>query len=226
MNVEVLPDAEAVARRAAAVIAQEARSAARERGRFLLATSGGTTPWRMLELLAEEEVPWPVVHLFQVDERIAPDADPARNWTHLRSTFIRKVPLPENQVHPMPVEDADLVAAAGRYAATLRRFGGTPPVLDLVHLGLGADGHTASLLPGDPALNTLDSELAVTGPYQGHRRMTLTYPAINGARRILWVVTGSEKRDALSRLIQGDRSIPAGRVSAERALVVTSETLR
>lgn len=220
MKVEVLPDAEAVARRAAAVIAQEARVAARARGRFLLATSGGTTPWRMLELLADEEVPWPLVHLFQVDERIADASDPARNLTRLRASLLDKVRLTPDQVHAMPVLEADLAAAAARYAATLRRVAGAPPVLDLVHLGLGTDGHTASLVPGDPVLDSLGSDVAVTGPHQGYRRMTLTYPVFERARVVLWVVTGSDKAAALSRLRRGDRSIPAGCVSAEHALLL------
>src|SRR6185295_10960663 len=157
VKVEVLPDAEAVARRAAALIAQEARAAAAARGRFVMATSGGATPWRTLELLASEDVPWPLVHLFQVDERVTTSADPARNFTKLRATLLDSVPLPEDQVHAMPVEENDLSKAAERYAATLREVAGTPPRLDLIQLGLGADGHTASLLPGDSALDCIAS---------------------------------------------------------------------
>ena len=220
MTAEVLQDGEAVARRAAALIAEEARAVVRARGRFLLATSGGTTPWRMLEILADEDLPWPAVHLFQVDERVAPASDPARNLARLRASLLDKSRLLEEQIHAMPVEAADLVAAAARYASTLREVAGTPPVLDLVQLGLGADGHTASLVPGDPALEISHSEVAVTGFYQGHRRMTLTYPPINRARLVLWVVTGSDKAAVLSRLRRGDCSIPAARVRAERALLL------
>lgn len=220
METEVLPNAEDVARRAAALIAQHARAGARERGRFLLATSGGTTPWRMLELLAEEDVPWALLHVFQVDERVAPASDPARNFTRLRSSLLDRVPIPAAQIHAMPVEEANLATAAARYAATLRRLAGTLPVLDLVQLGLGVDGHTASLVPGDPALEVSDSEVAVTEPHEGYRRMTLTYPVLERARRILWIVVGSEKASALSRLRAGDRSIPAGRVPAEHAVLL------
>jgi len=220
MKAEVLADPEAVARRAAAFVAGEARSAARERGRFLVALSGGTTPLRMLELLAEEEVPWPLVHVFQVDERVIQASDPARNFTQLRGSLLDRVPIPADQIHPMPVEEVDLRAAAARYAATLRAFAGTPPRLDLVHLGLGDDGHTASLVPGDPALDEVGSEVALTGSYRGFRRLTLTYPVLDGARRILWLVTGPGKTEALRRLCGSDRSIPAGRVSTEHAVLL------
>ena len=220
MKAEVLLDAESVARRAAALIAEEARAAVGARGRFLLATSGGTTPWRTLELLADEDVPWSAVHLFQVDERVTAASDPARNLAGLRVSLLQRVPMLEAHVHAMPVEAADLDAAAARYASILGKVAGTPPLLDLVQLGLGTDGHTASLVPGDPVLEVVDSEVAVTGLYYGHRRMTLTYPPINRARLVLWVVTGSDKAPVLSRLRRGDHSIPAGRVHPERALLL------
>ncbi len=221
MTTEVLPDAEAVARRAAAVIAGEARTAVAARGRFLLATSGGTTPWRMLRKLAEEDVPWASVHLFQVDERVVPAGHPERNLRHLRENLLARVPVPPGQIHAMPVEGADLDAAASRYAAILQAVAGRPAVLDLVHLGLGADGHTASLVPGSPEPGTADADVVATDPFQGYRRMTLTFPLLGRARRILWVVTGPDKHAALSRLLRGDPSIPAGRVRADRALVLT-----
>ncbi len=221
MKVEVLADPEAVAHRAAAFMAGEARRAARDRGRFLVALSGGATPSRMLERLAGEDLPWPLVHVFQVDERVVGASDPARNFTRLRASLLDRVPLPAEQIHPMPVEATDLRAAAARYSATLRELAGTPPVLDLVHLGLGDDGHTASLVPGDPALDVVGAEVAVTGSYRGFRRMTLTYPMLDRARRILWLVTGPGKTEALRRLGQGDRSIPAGRVPTEGALLLT-----
>jgi 6-phosphogluconolactonase len=220
MKAEVLADPEAVARRAAAFVAGEARSAAGERGRFLLALSGGTTPLRMLELLVGEEVPWPLTHVFQVDERVVKASDPARNFTQLRESLLDRVPIPAEQIHPMPVEEVNLGAGAARYSATLRAFAGSRPRLDLVHLGLGDDGHTASLVPGDPVLEEVESEVALTGSYRGFRRLTLTYPVLDGARCILWLVTGSSKSEALLRLCRGDRSIPAGRVSTEHAVLL------
>jgi 6-phosphogluconolactonase len=217
---EILADADAVALRAAALIAEAARDAVAERGRFVLATSGGATPWWMLRHLADEDVPWEAVHLFQVDERVAPEGHPERNLTHLRESLVEHTPRPLAAVHAMPVEETDLDAAAAAYARTLRMVAGDPPVLDLVHLGLGSDGHTASLLPGDAALVTSADDVAVTGLYQGRRRLTLTFSALYRARRILWVVTGAEKAPALSRLLRGDRSIPAGLVRRDRALVL------
>ena len=191
-----------------------------ERGRCALAVSGGTTPWRMLRALSGEDLPWDRVHLFQVDERVAPFGDPERNYSHLREALIDRIAIPPANVHPMPVEDEDLDEGARRYESILRRVAGTPPVLDLVQLGLGEDGHTASLFPGDLALQAVDSEIAVTGPYKGRRRMTLTFPAIDRARRILWLVTGAGKAAALERLLAGDRSIPAGRVLRRRAVLI------
>jgi len=215
----VLPDPGAVAGKAAEAIASEARSAAAARGRFVLAVSGGKTPWLMLRALAGEDVPWESVHVAQVDERVAPEGDADRNLTHLRAS-LEQVPLRPGRIHAMPVESADLEEAAARYARTLEEIAGTPPVLDLVHLGLGPDGHTASLVPGDPVLEVAVKDVAVAGPYQGRRRMTLTYPAIDRSRRILWVVTGSEKAAMLARLLAGDRSIPAGRVRQDQAIVI------
>ena len=212
MKTEILADVDAVARRAAAIVAAEAREAVGARGRFALAISGGHTPWLMLRALAGEDVPWGGLHLFQVDERVAPDGDPDRNWTHLRESLLDRAPLRPDQAHAMPVESPDLAAAVARYARLLGQIASQPPVLDLVHLGLGPDGHTASLVPGDPVLDVTDRGVALTGVYQGRRRMTLTYPVLNRARRVLWVVTGGEKAGMLGRLSAGDTSIPAGRV--------------
>jgi 6-phosphogluconolactonase len=220
MKIEVLDDADAVAEEAAAIIATDARIAVAARGRFVLAVSGGHTPWVMLRALADMEVPWEGMHVVQVDERVAPAGDADRNLTHLRESLIAHAPLRPQQVHAMPVDALDLEAAAARYAETLREIAGSPPVLDLAHLGLGPDGHTASLVPGDRVLRVEDAEVALTGPYQGRRRMTLTYPALNRARRVLWVVTGPEKARMLVRLRDADRSIPAGRVRADLALVL------
>jgi 6-phosphogluconolactonase len=220
LEIRVLPDADVVAREAAAFIAGEARAAMAARGRFVVAFSGGHTPWQMLRVLAGEEVPWKSVHVVQVDERVAPAGDPDRNLTHLRESLMKHAPLRPEQVYAMPVEEKDLESAARRYALTLREIAGSPPVLDLIHLGLGSDGHTASLVPGDPALDVTDKDVALTGPYQGRRRMTLTYPILNRSRSVLWLVTGSEKADMLVRLRDGDLSIPAGRVHQDQALVM------
>ena len=220
MKFEVFKDAGSVAREAAAAIAADARAAIAARGRFTLAVSGGHTPWIMLRALAEEDVPWAGVHVFQVDERVAPAGDPDRNLTHLQESLLQYAPLRPEQMHAMPVEAEDLQAAAAEYVLTLREVAGSPPMLDLVHLGLGPDGHTASLVPGDAVLDVADKDVALTGVYQGRRRMTLTYPAINRARRVLWVVTGGEKVEMLRRLREGDASIPAGRVQREQALLL------
>jgi 6-phosphogluconolactonase len=218
MQIEVLPDAAAVALAAARLVAAEARAAVQARGRFLLAVSGGTTPWEMLKALATEDVPWPVVHIFQVDERVAPAGHADRNLTHLQAS-LAGAPLAPQQIHAMRVEAANLGAAADEYAAELAALAGSPAVLDLVHLGLGADGHTASLVPGDTGLDVTDRDVAITGEYQGRRRMTLTYPLINRARKILWLATGATKAPMLARLRAADPTIPAGRVRQENALI-------
>jgi 6-phosphogluconolactonase len=174
----------------------------------------------MLRALVDEDVPWEHVHLLQVDERMAPAGSTDRNLTHLRESLLDHVPLRSEQVHAMPVEAVDLEAACAQYAATLSGVAGVPAVLDLVHLGLGPDGHTASLVPGDKVLDVAGVDVALTGLYQGRRRMTLTYPVLNRARRVLWVVTGPEKMVMLGRLLDGDVTIPAGRVRRDLALVV------
>ena len=226
VRTEFLPDPEAVAIRAAERIAQVAVEAVTVRGRCALAFSGGTTPWRAFRALAGEDVPWDRVHLLQVDERVAASGDPERNFSHLKEALIDRIAIPAANVHPMPVEEEDLDAGARRYEAILRRVAGTPPVLDLVQLGLGEDGHTASLFPDDAALRIVDADVAVSGLRQGLRRMTLTFPAIDRARCILWIVTGSGKSEALGRLRAGDRSIPAGRVRGDRAVLLADIAAR
>jgi 6-phosphogluconolactonase len=184
-----------------------------------MAVSGGHDPWRMFRILANESMPWENVHVAQVDERVAPASDQDRNLTHLRESLLSQVPLPSDQVYAMPVEESNLEAAAASYAGLLLQIAGSPPVLDLAHLGLGPDGHTASLVPGDPVLEVTDRDVAVTGVYQKRRRMTLTYPILNGARSILWLVNGPEKAEILKRLASGDASIPAGRIGRDAAIV-------
>jgi len=220
LKIEVLADVDAVARQAAAMIAQAAREDVAARGQFVIAVSGGKTPWQMLRALANEDVPWHAIQIVQVDERIAPAGDPDRNLTHLHASLLEHAPVRADQIHAMPVESADLTAAAKNYSAILESLVGKPPVLDLVHLGLGPDGHTASLIPGDPVLEVDNVDVALTGVYQGRRRMTLTYPLINRARRLLWLVTGGDKAGPLVQLRDGDRAIPAGRVNQENATVL------
>jgi 6-phosphogluconolactonase len=224
MKIEVQPDDNLVARKAAAIIAADARAVVPLRGRFIMAVSGGRTPWLMLRALADEQLPWDNVHVVQVDERAAPAADPDRNLTHLRESLLDHAPLPPGHIHAMPVEAADLERGAEEYVQTLRNVAGFPPVLDLVHLGLGPDGHTASLVPGDPVLDVTTADVAATGSYQGRRRMTLTFPIINRSRRVLWLVTGSDKAGMLVRLRDGDQSIPASRVRQDRALMLADRS--
>ena len=209
-ELDVLASPEAVARQAAAYVAQHAAAAVALRGRFSFAVSGGHTPWAMFAELAALDVPWDHVVLFQVDERVAADGDPDRNLTHLRDSLGQA----SAEVIAMPVTDDDLDTGAARYGTLL------PERFDLVHLGLGPDGHTASLVPGDPVLAVRDRLVAVTGAYQGHRRMTLTYPALARAEQILWLVTGADKKVPLAQLLAGDESIPAGRVAAAHSLIL------
>lgn len=220
INIEVLVDVNAVAQRAATVIGELACAAVSTHGRFVVALSGGTTPWLMLRALGSKQLPWQHVHVAQTDERVAPAGHRERNLTQLQEELLGRTPLRPEQIHAMPVDSPDLNAAVAAYAATLRELAGSPPVFDLVHLGLGTDGHTASLVPGDPVLELSDQDVGLSGRHQGWYRMTLTLPAINRARSVLWVVTGKQKAAILLRLLDGDQSIPAGRVRRENAVVL------
>ncbi len=202
--------------RAAELIAAAAREAVAQRGSFSLAVSGGRTPWGMLAILSDdEEMPWAETSLFQVDERVASPGSEDRNLTHIVLALSMEH---QAAIRPMPVTQRDLDAAAREYEASL------PEPLDLVHLGLGPDGHTASLVPGDPVLEVTDRRVALTETaYQGHRRMTLTYPELSAARQILWLVTGPAKREALAKLLAGDPSVPAGRVENDEMTVVADQ---
>ncbi len=216
MKVEVLAEPE-LAAHGAALVAAGLRSAVAARGRATVAFSGGSTAGGLLDALARTELPWNAVEVLQVDERIAPDGHPDRNLTTLRQRLLDHVPLPPEQVHPMPVTDPDPAAGAKRYADTLHRVAGRTPRIDVVHLGLGTDGHTASLMPGSPLLDERGGPVAVTGPHQGRRRMTLTLPVLSGARELVWFVTGAAKAPMVRRLVDADPSIPAGRVPAAHA---------
>lgn len=216
MRVRTFAEPDALAVAAAAAIAEWVREDVAERGRSVLAFSGGKSPAPLLAALAEADLAWETVHVFQVDERVAPDGHPDRNLNLFLGTLDRVVPV--HQLHPMPVTADDLCAAAAEYADLLREVAGDPPVLDVVHLGLGADGHTASLVPGDKVLEVRDREVAISGPYEERLRMTLTYPPLNRARRLLWQVTGSDKRDAVEALL-GAGEIPGARVRQDMAVL-------
>lgn len=218
MTVEILADGEKLADRAADGVEAACREAVAARGRFTVAFSGGSTPDPMLAALAGRDLPWERVHVLQVDERVAPPGHADRNVELLRRHLAPV--LPQGHLHPMPVEDPDLDTAVRRYTRTLVEVVGRPPVLDLVHLGLGADGHTASLVPDDGAVARTDVDVAATGVYQGWRRLTLTRPVLDRARRLLWVVAGAGKAAAARRLVEGDDRIPAGLVARDRATVL------
>lgn len=212
----VLPDPDAASRRAAEVVVAAGEDSIEARSEFMLALSGGRTPWAMIGLLGEMEgMPWEATRIFQVDERVAPPGDEARNLTHL----VQMLSLDHQAtLRPMPVTSRDLELSAAEYEVHV------PENIDLVHLGLGPDGHTASLVPNDSVLDVDDRRVAMTDTiYQGHRRMTLTYPALAAARQILWLVVGEAAREPLAKLLAGDRSIPAGRVENENMVVVADE---
>ena len=216
----------ALAAAAASWLAAALRTAIGRRGTATLGVSGGSTPGLLFAALGEEDVAWAFVHVLQVDERIAPDGDPDRNLTELQATLLDRVPLPTTNFHAMPVSGllgrtppsaSTADAAAAHYSATIDRLCGG--VIDVVHLGLGDDGHTASLVPGDPVLDVTDHDVAVTGEYRGRRRMTLTYPVLDRAGAILWLVAGPAKASVLPKLVGHDVQVPAGRVRNENAVV-------
>jgi 6-phosphogluconolactonase len=215
MDLIRVADHEEAAQRASELIVGAGREALAERGAFSLALSGGKDPWRMVELISEANLDWGSATIFQVDERIAPAGDDDRNLTHM----VEALPIDlQTRIRPMPVTDDDTEAAAARYAEEL------PDALDAVHLGIGPDGHTASLVPNDPVLEVADRKVAITGgEYQDRRRMTVTYPTLAAARKIVWLITGDSKRDALAKLQAADPSVPAGRVSQENATIVADE---
>jgi 6-phosphogluconolactonase len=217
----VEPDAEAAARTAAGEIASACDAALDERDYALIALSGGGTPWRMIELLREHVLHWGEIHVAQVDERVVPRDDARRNFARLEALLVREGPLPRYNLLEMPVGATDLTAAAAAYQAMLESIGGAPLRFDVVQLGLGTDGHTASLLPADPILDDGERDVAVSSAeYQGTRRMTLTLGALSRARQRLWLVTGAEKAPRLRELIGGATSIPANRVERRGTLVV------
>lgn len=191
-----------------------------ERGRATLAISGGSSPWGMFACLAAQSLDWSRVHVLQVDERIAPAGHADRNWTRFSaSELARRVPH-ANQ-HPMPVEMADIDQAIDDYTRTLTTLADDPPMLDVVHLGIGTDGHTASLFAGDALLEERQALVGASEMHAGYRRLSLTLPAINGARDIVWHIVGAGRREVAGRLFARDAAIPASHVRRERATCFT-----
>lgn len=223
METRILEDADAVVEEAARGIAEELAGAVATRGLATVALSGGRAAGPLAETLARQPLPWSRVHVFQVDERQVAWTHPARNARAL-GVLLERTALPPAQAHWMPVEARDRAQACRTYQATLRAVAGSPPVLDLVHLGLGEDGHTASLFPGDPAADWRDRDVADTAPHGGFSRMTLTAPVLEAARRLLWVAWGAGKRTAVARLLRADPSVPAGRLPQDRARLVTDRS--
>jgi 6-phosphogluconolactonase len=211
IEVEILPDGAALAARAADLVAERLAGAVAARGRATLAVSGGSSPAGFLAALAGRPVPWEAVHVFQVDERVAPPGHADRNLTGLQAVLLDRVPIPPGNLHPMPVEEPDIEAAADGYAEEIRSVTGPGGALDVVHLGLGDDGHTASWPPGDPVVDA-PADVAVVGPFNGRLRMTLTPAAVNRAGGIVWLITGAAKAPVVARLLAGDPALPASRV--------------
>ncbi len=223
LKIEVEADPGVLASRAAEIVVARARSSIAHRGAFTVALSGGSTPAVMLDHLALRDLLWSRIHVFQVDERIVPDDDPDRNAGGLLEHLVDRIEIPPANVHLMPVTAPNLANASHHYAAELAALSGSDGRLDLVHLGLGDDGHTASWPPGDPVADAGDMDVAVVGPYRGHLRMTLTPRVVNRARRILWLVSGEEKAGAVEGLIAGDFRLPASRVATGNATLLLDE---
>lgn len=210
-----------LAERAADVFATAITSSVDARGRCLVGVSGGSTPIPFFNALAARKLPWSKVTLIQVDERIAPDGSPLRNLTEQRKAF---GPLADLNWLTLPVHDPENL---GPFVAELVRLGGQPPVLDVVHLGLGSDGHTASLVPGDPLVKERFAFVGQTGVYQGTERLSLTRAVLERARLLVYLVTGADKAEALTRLNNADPSIPAGLIQPRQSVIITTpETLR
>ena len=223
MKTELFPTADQVAAGAAAYLEQEIRDALTHQKSFSLAISGGRTPWEMLKFLSKADLPWKRVNLFQVDERVAPDGHADRNLTQLFQAIVGTPMVTQLRIFPMPVLAEDLEEGCREYTQVLDEIT-EGKGLDLIHLGLGSDGHTASLVPEDGVMEVQDRLVACTqNTYQGRIRMTLTYPLLNGAKQLLWIVTGSEKQEMVQRLLKQDPSIPAGKIRQENALLMVDK---
>jgi 6-phosphogluconolactonase len=223
IEVEVLPDDAALAERTADLVATRLGEAIETRGQATLAVSGGRTPLAFFAELAGRKLPWEAVHVFQVDERVAPPGHPDRNLEGLRRALLDRVPIPSGNVHPMPVEEPELQGAAAAYAGELRAVTGPDGRVDVLHLGLGDDGHTASWPPGDPVVDAT-ADVAVVGPFNGRLRMTLTPPAVNRAGWIVWEISGAAKAPVVARLLHGDAALPASRVRRHDVTLLTDTT--
>lgn len=219
-RLEVFPSPE-LFDRAAAVVADAMQRRIAEEGRCAIALSGGSTPAPMFRRLAAAEIDWSVVDVFQVDERVAPAGHPDRNLTLIQRDLCGHIPDGDGlRLHPMDVTTHRLDAAAVAYAEILEHVCGRPPVIDVAHLGLGADGHIASLVPDDPVLDVRDRWAALTRSYRGYVRMTLTYPVLDDARLVVLLVEGEDKAEALAAVLNGDRDLPAGRLAASDVIVL------
>lgn len=223
MQIEIRSDAPEAAARAAELVFEAAQTVLEQKEHFTVAFSGGSTAPKLLQSLALLPLPWEQMHVYQVDERIAPPGHKARNLNALLEISRPRGPLPTDNLHPMPVEITPPEDAAAAYECEMLDLIGRPPVFDLVHLGLGADGHIASLVPEDPVLEVTGQDVAVSQTYQGFRRLTLTYPVLNRARRLVFLVTGAGKREALARLLAHDKSIPAGHLDLKNAYLIVDE---
>jgi len=223
MKTELFPTADQVAAGAAAYLEHQIREALAHQPSYSLAISGGRTPWEMLKILSKADLPWQRVNLFQVDERVAPDGHADRNLTQLFQAIAGTPMVTQLRIFPMPVLAEDLEEGCREYTEVLDEVT-EGKGLDLIHLGLGSDGHTASLVPGDGVMEVQDRLVACTqNLYQGRIRMTLTYPLLNSAKQLLWIVTGSEKQEMIQRLLQQDPSIPAGSIRQENALLMVDQ---
>lgn len=188
-----------------------------DRGRMAVALSGGSTPAQLYVLLASgpfvDRVPWDKVHWFWGDERFVPPDHPSSNYRMAMQTMLQHVPVPEDNIHPVPTLGLTPLAAAQAYENELYRFHGSndpqPPVFQVVLLGLGTNGHFASLFPNTPALDERMSWAAVVTPEGEETRITLTYPVLESCRHAGFLVTGAEKRDVLARVRAGDPALPA-----------------
>lgn len=214
INLTICPDGEALAARAAALIVDAEHEALRERGRFTLVLSGGSTPEKTYDCLARDEnreaMDWSRTYLFVGDERFVPADDPVSNFAMIRRSLIERIPIPPANVLPIRTEYPTVAAAAAAYNVSLERFfklpaGSAPPRFDLVLLGLGDDGHTASLFPGKPALGVADSWVTSSPPGvlpPPVDRITLTYPILNRARQVLFLVAGVKKASVVHRILR------------------------